>query len=299
MSRGAALLRVIRPHIVLGGFLGYLSGALYAAVYAMPVDLWAAALGYFTILFIDLSTHYSNDYYDAERDRQANWKPFGGSNVLIRQPSLAPWLLRVAGLCSVASVVFASLLVSRGVGWHVLALTLIGNVMGWAYSHPATQLKARGLGEAGIAVGTGFIIPAIGYMAVKGSLTTDLTLFTVPLILYGFVLSVGLEIPDHRVDAENGIRNLSVRFTADKMMRICLAMAFSVTVYLLAGFVPAVDGRLLALASLPPLSACLFSVFTGFESRRAVESNTFLLISGLFVFIIGLDVILFANLLSV
>ena len=57
-------LRVIRPHIVAGGFLGYSLGVLLALRRGRALDPAVFALGYAVVLFGDLSTHISNDYFD-------------------------------------------------------------------------------------------------------------------------------------------------------------------------------------------------------------------------------------------
>jgi len=293
MSRIGTVLRVIRPHIVIGGVLGYMLGVFYPSINSR-IDLRTSLLGYITVFFIDLSTHYSNDLYDAERDQQANWKPFGSNNVLIKTPEIALWLFRVAILCSAVSLLLASYLVFlNGVGLIVLGLTIIGNILAWSYSHPRIHLKAKGLGEIAIATGTGFIIPAIGYIINTGFLTWDFIKFDIPLVLYGFVLSVFLEIPDIGVDSENGINNLSVRFGHVTMMRACFLLCILNTLYFLSGNVPYLDRMLLSLVSLFPLLGCIRSITSKTGSRKSIERNTFIVISGLFAFIIGLNIILF------
>ena len=225
VSRLVSLLRVIRPHIVIGGILGYTLGVFYPSINAR-ISLKVVLLGYFTMAFIDLSTHYSNDFYDVERDKKANWKPFGSKNVLIKDPELAPWLYGIAVACSGLSLVLASILMFNfGIHWLLLVLVIVGNILGWSYSNSLIQLKGIGLGEIVIAIGTGFIIPAIGHMVVTGFLTRDFVYFAAPLVIYGFILSVFLEIPDLEVDRRNGINNLAVRYGAENITKACLGLS--------------------------------------------------------------------------
>jgi 1,4-dihydroxy-2-naphthoate octaprenyltransferase len=292
MNRIATLLRVIRPHIVIGGALGYMLGIFFPSINSR-IDQRVTLLGYLTIFLIDLSTHYSNDLYDVDRDKQANWKPFGSKNVLIKTPDMASWIYRTATLCSLLSLIFAVLLVtSYNISSSLLVLTIIGNILGWSYSHPSIHLKAKGLGETAIAFGTGFIIPAIGYIVTNGALSRDFLLFVVPLVLYGFILSVYLEIPDIEVDKRNQINNLTVRLGYDSMMRICLILTALNTVYYISGIVPFFNRFWLALVSLFPFAGCLIGVIRNSGSRRNTEMNTFLAISGLFAFLIGLNILL-------
>ena len=292
MSIPKTLLRVIRPHIVIGGALGYTLGVFFPSINSR-FDLRLSFLGYLTIFFIDLSTHYSNDLYDAERDKEANWKPFGSRNVLIKTPEIAPWVFRTAMLCSLLSLMLASFLVIQfNISGILLILTIVGNVLGWGYSHPYTQLKAKGLGEIAIALGTGFIIPAIGYIVVTGFLTRDFVMFAAPMVLYGFIMSVFLEIPDLEVDRRNGVDNLSVKYGYKTMMRISLLLSAANTLYYLSGYVPFLNKSLLSMISLFPLIGCLIGVLRKKGSRKTIETNTFLVISGLFAFIISLNIIL-------
>jgi len=60
------VLKIIRKHIVLGGILAFTLGALLAAANGGIFDPWRSALFYAIVFFGDLSTHYSNDYYDTE-----------------------------------------------------------------------------------------------------------------------------------------------------------------------------------------------------------------------------------------
>ena len=284
------MLRVIRPHIVIGGILGYTLGVFYSSMKAQ-IDLRVVLLGYFGMAFIDLSTHYSNDYYDIERDKEANWKPFGSKNVLIREPELAPWLFRIALACSGLSLVFASCLVFRfRIHWLLLVLVVVGNILGWSYSNSFIQLKGIGLGETVIAVGTGFIIPAIGYMVVTGFLSRDFVYFAAPLVIYGFVLSVFLEIPDLEVDRRNNINNLAVRYGSENITKACLGLSALNTIYYLLGCVPFLNKTHLILVSLFPLIGCSIAVLRRADSRKAIETNTFLVVSGLFTYIIGLNI---------
>ena len=90
VDRVRALARVIRPHIVAGGFLGYLLGALLALNLGGGFNPVHFALGYAVVLAGDLSTHFSNDYFDVEIDRDSPPKAFGRSNALVEHPGTRP-----------------------------------------------------------------------------------------------------------------------------------------------------------------------------------------------------------------
>ena len=212
MSGSGVLIRVIRPHIVAGGFLGYTLGVLLAFTGGAEVNLPVFALGYTVVLLGDLSTHFSNDYYDADLDQNAPRKTFGSSYTLVHHPDLRQRAMTLALAFSSASIIMASTLVLLfGSPMILLTLVAITNLVGWLYSMPPIKLNARGLGEVIIALGTGFAVPAVGYIVVSGTIDRSFLTFSAPLILYGIVLSLSLELPDREVDREAGRMNLVVK----------------------------------------------------------------------------------------
>lgn len=206
------LLRVIRLPIVLGGFLGYSMGVLLALTGGASFDIPRLTLAYLVVLFGDLSTHYSNDIYDAETDKLSSGKVFGGSNLLAERAMLRPAALTLAFLCSFASIALSMIgVVIFSLPLFFLIITILANLLGWAYSRPPVRLLSRGLGEVSIALGTGFIIPATGYLAATLKLDARLLLLATPFVLYGFVLSLSLELPDLEADLTTGKLNLVAR----------------------------------------------------------------------------------------
>ncbi len=83
------VLRVIRLHIIIGGALAFSIGALLAIIEGGIFRFEIVAFGYATVFFGDLSTHFSNDYFDVEIDEQSEKRKFfGGSKILVGNPSL-------------------------------------------------------------------------------------------------------------------------------------------------------------------------------------------------------------------
>ena len=78
------LLHVVRPHIIVGGFLGYVAGVLYGLTTGGVTDWTGLIVGYLIVLFMDLSTHFNNDYFDVEADQHQPFKPFGNKNIFIQ-----------------------------------------------------------------------------------------------------------------------------------------------------------------------------------------------------------------------
>lgn len=282
------LLRVIRPHIVVGGFLGYIAGAFYALNTGGSINLSGFIAGYLVVFFMDLSTHFNNDYFDIDVDRNAPFKPFGNRNIFLEHPELMRSSL-IASITSTAiSLILAALLV-KSTSWDIVAVALLFNLLGWLYSAPPVRLHSRRLGEITIAIGTGFCVPAIGYIIASGGLTKPFTPFMIPLVLYGFNLSLCLQVPDYEVDLameKKTIVGLIGRRKTYYLVALCSLVASASYFILFRDWVPWL--------SLIPLASSLLCL-TYSDSPEDAKKHIKLNISALFIFLAGLDLLLLLN----
>ncbi len=284
-------LRIIRPHIVAGGFLGYSLGALLALIWGGAFSPSAFALGYAIVFFGDLSTHFSNDHFDLELDRDAPNKTFGGRNVLVDHPE-ARRLVKVLALTfSAISVSLAFSMVNLlGHPPILLALVASTNVLGWLYSAPPVRLNARCLGEATIAFGTGLAIPAVGYIVTSGLVDQPFLAFSAPLVLYGLVLGLSLEMPDLEVDRDGGKRNLVVLLGRRSVALLIFLTSVAATA-LFALYSAADFGRFWALPvlSAAPLIASSMGLMMCPRDHADADRLSAMNISALFIFLVALD----------
>ncbi|MEJ2242179.1 MAG: prenyltransferase [Candidatus Bathyarchaeota archaeon] len=143
------ILKIIRLHIVLGGFLAFLVGALLALTGNATFVLSKFILGYFVVFLADLSTHYGNDYFDVEVDKHTITKKFfSGRNILVYNPnlrilskSISIGLLLVSNFLAIMSVIFV------GLSIEFFIIIFSASLIGWFYSAPPIRLVSRGLGE--------------------------------------------------------------------------------------------------------------------------------------------------------
>ncbi len=294
MGRMASLrtyLRIVRPHIVAGGFLGYCLGVLLAILMGGKTSFETFFLGYLTVLFGDLATHFSNDYYDVDIDKNAPSKTFGGSNVLVDHPEIRTLAIGGAIFLSSGSLFMALLMVSTfGSPPSLLYLVAITNLFGWLYSTPPVSLNARGLGEITIALGTGFSIPAVGYVATLGYIDSAYLTFSVPLILYGFILSLSLELPDLEVDREYGKMNLVVSIGRRRVtFMILLASILASASFVFFATVDCDKFWILPILSLSPIVASINGVLIRSYSQSKANRISRINISALFLFLVALD----------
>jgi 1,4-dihydroxy-2-naphthoate octaprenyltransferase len=257
------ILRIIRFHIVAGGILAFSVGALLAFVSGGSFNIERVALFYAIVLFGDLSTHFSNDYFDVEVDKQVGQsKYFSGSNILVNHPDLRSLSKSISILLLLSSIVLAlAAVVFLGSSIDILIIALGANFLGWFYSAPPLRLISQGLGEIVVALIVGLVIPGVGYLSVRGQFDLFLIYLAVPFVMYGLVLSLSLEAPDIEVDQRWGKRNLGVRKGKRLLFSLILAMTLLATLtftfYAWQIVKTPLDFGIISLFSIVPLTAGL------------------------------------------
>jgi 1,4-dihydroxy-2-naphthoate octaprenyltransferase len=283
------ILKVIRLHIMAGGALAFLLGALLAIVEEGTFDPARIVLSYVVVLLGDLSTHYSNDYFDVEVDKYVRQKKFfSGSNILVDNPSLRQLARSISITLLISSIVLAAVAVLfMEAPIELLVITLGANFLGWFYSAPPVRLISRGLGEISVALATGFAIPGVGYLAVRGRFDPLFIYLTIPFMIYGLMLSLSLEAPDREIDLKGGKRNIVVRKGERVVFSLILILAFSATLAFVfyAWRIPStiLDLRVVAVFSGIPLITGLFG-FANVLQKKNVDQFGTLNILSLFLF---------------
>jgi 1,4-dihydroxy-2-naphthoate octaprenyltransferase len=283
------ILRLIRIHIVAGGILAFSLGALLALAGGGTFDLARVVLAYVVVLLGDLSTHYSNDYFDVEVDKHIEQKKFfAGSAILVNHPNLRSLSKSISiSLFVCANILAVLIFLFLGTPIEIFIVILGASLVGWFYSAPPTRLISRGIGEAAVACVTGFAIPAIGYLAVRGQFDPVFVYFAVTFVMYGFMLSLSLEAPDAEIDRKGGKRTLVVRKGARSVFSLILALTVSAAltffVYSWLFTSAVVDLGVIALFSTAPLMAGIVG-FVGVFQKKSVNRFSALNVASLFVF---------------
>jgi 1,4-dihydroxy-2-naphthoate octaprenyltransferase len=280
---------MIRVHIVAGGVLAFSLGALLALANGGSVNPALLVSAYFVMLLGDLSAHYSNDYFDVEVDRHIEQKKFfAGSAILVNHPNLRSMSKTIAiSLLAGANVLAVSIFLFLGAPIEIFIVILGASLVGWFYSAPPLRLISKGFGEAAVACVTGFAIPGLGYLAVRGQFDPLFVYLAVPFVMYGFMLSLSLEAPDAEIDRKGGKRNFVVRKGERNVFLFILALTASATStffaykWLVASAV--LDMGVLGLFSIVPLTAALVG-FAGVLQKRSVNRFSAFNIASLFVF---------------
>lgn len=218
-------LKIIRVHIVVGGILAFTVGALLGLANGGTFTPLYFVVCYAAVLFGDLSTHFSNDYFDVKQDKVSFKKAvFSKHKVLTDKPEMLPLTRKIAVTLLMVSLLISFFAVLLKIVPLEFLLILIGaNFLGWFYSAPPLRLVSRRLGETTIALAVGFAIPTAGYLSTKGAIDNWYGLFVIPFILYGFMLALSLEAPDVEGDRLGDKKTLAV----SKGIRVVFASSFA------------------------------------------------------------------------
>jgi len=295
----ADILRIARIRIVAGGFLAFSLGVLLGTLGNQVFYATRVVLGYLVVCLTDLSTHYSNDYFDSRLTFVSRrQKIFGGSDILFRLPDLRQLSRRIAVILTVISMLLAAVSVLLyGAPGELLLMTAGGNLLGWFYSAPPLRLLSRGLGEIAIAVGVGLGIPGAGYLVTKGRFDSLFLFLAVPFMMYGFMLSLSLEIPDMEDDLRAGKNNLVVRKGRSFCFLAVMALSSLATVTFLIYSVAVASLQIINLKVITILSCMPIATgLTGFlkrpEEREEADRLSAAHIVALFLFNIFTDLYL-------
>ena len=187
-----------------------------------------------------------NDYFDAEAGcdeiNDDRVFPFTGGSRVIQNGVLSPESTRQFGWVLMGVAVAIGLVLTAVSGPELLAVGLAGIFIGWAYSAPPLRLSARGLGELGVAIGFGSLIPLGTVFVQTGTMSATALLAGLPFaLLIALVLYIN-QFPDLKSDATTGKRNWVVRLGADRARAGYILLAggayLSLLLVILAGVVP-------------------------------------------------------------
>lgn len=287
---------MIRPHIVLGGLLAFTVGALLGIANGGSFNPSVFAVCYATIFFGDLSTHFSNDYFDVKQDRLRQKKAlFSQRKVLIDNPEMQSSAKKVAVVLLAISLLISALTVAFQIAPLMLLLIMIGaNFLGWFYSAPPLRLVSKGLGELTIAVAVGFAIPTVGYLSSKSVIDSWYGIFAVPFILYAFMLALSLEAPDAESDRLGGKKTLGATIGVRAVFVLAFFVAFAVflifLLFALTTVVAAANLWIFTVFSSIPLAASVSGLTKMPKEKNVQMSSTINVIS---LFIVNLLIVVY------
>ncbi len=183
---------------------------------------WLVVLG---ALCAHAGTNLANDYGD-HLSRNDEWNqvpsPFNGGSRVIQAGLLAPWKIAFAAAACFAATVAIGLLLNTAIGGSPFALTpllavgLLGCVLGAAYTLGPYRLSYRGWGELAIAIGFGPVMVLGAHYTLTAGLLPSWgwampLLASLPIAVLVTMIVWINEFPDVPADREAGKRTLVER----------------------------------------------------------------------------------------
>ena len=239
LSIGSLVLRTTRLPFLSATIVPVLLGIVIAARQG-SFDLLTAVLTVIGAAFVQLAINVSNDVFDSTQGADdANVTPTkysGGSRVI------QYGLVSFRGMVGLATAFFLAagaigllLLVLRG-SPALLAIGVIGFIVGLGYTAPPLKFVYRGLGEIAVAVGFGPLMLLGAYVVqTRGVLTWEPVIASLPIALLVALILYVNEIPDRRGDARAGKRTLPVRWSKASVIGGYNLAATAAYVILVAG----------------------------------------------------------------
>jgi len=217
------LIRMSRPAFLVGGFAFFALGAALAWARGATLDAAVLVVGQLAISAIQLTTHYSNEYFDFEGDltnpNPTRWA--GGSRVL-PEGGLPRWSALVAAVvCSVGALAAIMVLwLGFETGAAAAPLLFAALVLGWGYSAPPLRLEYIGLGEVNVAVVVSALTPLTAYVLLAGQLDLEAFIALLPLCLLQVAVSMAANFADAEGDRLAYKRTLVVRLGEGRAGRL-------------------------------------------------------------------------------
>jgi 1,4-dihydroxy-2-naphthoate octaprenyltransferase len=214
------LLRLARPHFLVGAALIYALGAGVARFLGVSIDWGAYLLGQAWVTLIQLSTHFLNEYFDAFADLDnPNRTPFSGGSGSLRNSTQedkvglgrdVPLWLAITCLAVAASltVLLIHTIRPNGVTVAVMVFIFLG---AFFYSTPPVRLVSSGYGELTTSFLVANLVPALAFLIQYGEFHRLLAMATFPLTPLHLSMMIAFELPDYASDLKFQKLTLLVR----------------------------------------------------------------------------------------
>ena len=221
-----------RPVFLLATLSAYFLGLVGAVYLGVNFRAETAILGVLLALLVHAGVNVLNDYFDALNGTDAQnterLYPYTGGSRFIQNGVLTTQQTANFAYLLLFIATLGGLYLSWLVGKGLLAIGVIGVLIGWAYSAPPLRLNSRGLGE--LCVTVGFIGITIGADFVqRRSFSMQPLIIGMPYALLVTNLLYINQFPDCKADALAGKHHLVVRLPLAQAVLIyplLLALAF-------------------------------------------------------------------------
>jgi 1,4-dihydroxy-2-naphthoate octaprenyltransferase len=282
------LIKLARPHFLLGGILLYALGGGIAYYLGVPINWEVFLLGQAWGTLLQLSAQFLNEYFDAPSDADnANRTPFTGGSGEIG-PGKLPRAAALWGAAGALAVVasLTVILVQRAdlnaAAVLYMLLLFLGAVF---YAVPPVRLEASGYGELTTSILVAHLVPGFAYLLQSGEMHQLVLLATFPLVFIHMAMLLAFSLPDFFNDTKHGKRTLLVRAGWQAGMRIHNLMILGAFFFLGLSILMGLPWRIGAWAFLP-LPLGLLQIWTMNRIALGAKPNwTALTLSAVVLFV--------------
>ena len=202
-----------------------LASVFYGLWLGASVDPLLAVLAVVGGVLLHMMVNVLNDYFDTVFGVD---RPGAGTVEYRPHPLVHGFMTRgqVLGLgfgAGLAGMLLAVYLAAAGRPL-VIPLALLGFLLAYAYTGPPFKMKYVGLGEVGVYLAWGVLIPIGAYYVATGVLEPLVLAFAAPLGLLIVAVLMANNIRDIEVDRRAGVRTLSVAIGYDASVGIYKAL---------------------------------------------------------------------------
>jgi len=206
----------MRPAFLTASIMPVVVGTAWGRSAAGELDATPAVLALAATALVHAGANVINDVGDelggSDPVNTERIFPYTGGSRFIQNGVMSLSQMRRFGVGLVAAAMLLGALLAWLEGPTVVALGVVGIVLGIAYSLPPLKLASRGIGELTIALGFG-VLPVMGAAWLQsGAFDVDALLVSVPTAMWVTAILLINEVPDLRADELAGKRTLPVRF---------------------------------------------------------------------------------------
>ena len=206
----------MRPAFLTASIMPVVVGTAWGQAAAGHFDIVPALLALTATALVHAGANVINDVGDelggSDPVNTERIFPYTGGSRFIQNGVMSLSQMRRFGVGLVAAAMLLGALLAWLEGPTVVALGVIGILLGIAYSLPPLKLASRGIGELTIALGFG-VLPVMGAAWLQsGVFDLDALLVSVPTAMWVTAILLINEVPDLRADELAGKRTLPVRF---------------------------------------------------------------------------------------
>lgn len=226
---------------------------------------------------------FYNDYADRETDAlNRTYNEFSGGSRVLPDGLLQPDQLRLGARAALAALVGLSIYFALANSlWLAPLFVGAAGLLVWAYNFAPLRLSYRGHGELAQGLGTGVVLPLLGFYLQTGELSPFPFAALVPLFLLGVVGHIVTALPDVPSDRQSDKRTYPVRrgqWAARRHSLELLAMAATMGGWV----VPGLSGLQVALLAAPTLALAAMCVpsLGSADAEQRDECRRFVLLAG-------------------